>query len=689
MHDHRKLTHSIRTWLGRTLAAAIFLAAGSAMGEMRILIVGDSWAASIATVQYDGPGFGSFDAVLAANGLGQYTTQGRYTARGGRTAEFWAKSENLATIVSELQAFPAIDIVHLIIGGNDFLGDAKEVDLHDANVRGARFLDTYNKMQTIITTCLAVRPSIRVVLADYDYLDVLLAGLFQGTTYHNATQRDFNDWLIELGQYKRVLAQTIDRCEYVQNWGTLQYWYHEPEGVAYPGGPPDYDPYPGGDLDAKMPGAAHVGDGIHPNDQAHRYMLQNAMDSFYLEWLSPDSDGDGVKDYRDNCPQIANPDQADADDNGIGDACETPEGEGTAEGIFEGEGVPEGSSEGIAEGMFEGEGVSEGIFEGAEAEGISEGIAEGAIEGEGAPEGNTEGVVEGEPLLFAQIAGGTAEGVPGSIVTVSYTVPEGGAPAAGMVFDLTYDAARLTWAGLEPSAALTAAAKRVGGVLIQPGRVRVIVSEAMKSIEPIPVGALMTAAFSIALSAPAGETLEIVGDNGTALDVSGGALGLNTGPSYILVIPGSEGEEGSTDGDGVYEGVLEEGSIEGEGVAEGVPEGEGIPEGLTEGSTEEGEPGWTGSSADQDQDWSISLAELLRVIQFFNSGGFHCDAGSEDGFAPGTGAQACAPHSSDYSPRDWRISLTELLRLIQFFNSPGHGYRLSPHTEDGFAPAGF
>ena len=35
-----------------------------------------------------------------------------------------------------------------------------------------------------------------------------------------------------------------------------------------------------------------------------------------------DSDGDGVIDEDDNCLQTANPDQRDADENGVGDACE-------------------------------------------------------------------------------------------------------------------------------------------------------------------------------------------------------------------------------------------------------------------------------------------------------------------------------------------------------------------------------
>ncbi len=37
--------------------------------------------------------------------------------------------------------------------------------------------------------------------------------------------------------------------------------------------------------------------------------------------VEPDTDGDGVPDPLDNCPDTANPDQADADTNGIGDAC--------------------------------------------------------------------------------------------------------------------------------------------------------------------------------------------------------------------------------------------------------------------------------------------------------------------------------------------------------------------------------
>jgi len=36
----------------------------------------------------------------------------------------------------------------------------------------------------------------------------------------------------------------------------------------------------------------------------------------------PDRDKDGVPDFRDNCPDVYNPDQMDIDENGVGDACQ-------------------------------------------------------------------------------------------------------------------------------------------------------------------------------------------------------------------------------------------------------------------------------------------------------------------------------------------------------------------------------
>jgi len=102
----------------------------------------------------------------------------------------------------------------------------------------------------------------------------------------------------------------------------------------------------------------------------------------------------------------------------------------------------------------------------------------------------------------------------------------------------------------------------------------------------------------------------------------------------------------------------------------------------------EGETEGTGSefthTGDQNGDGIISLSELLRVIQFFNSSGYGCNDGTEDGYAPNGLDQGCTPHSSDYNPMDWRINLSELLRLIQFFNSGAYHPCLG--SEDGYCP---
>jgi len=91
-------------------------------------------------------------------------------------------------------------------------------------------------------------------------------------------------------------------------------------------------------------------------------------------------------------------------------------------------------------------------------------------------------------------------------------------------------------------------------------------------------------------------------------------------------------------------------------------------------------------SADTNHDWKIQLTELLRLIQFFNSEGYHIEEGTEDGYAPGpNGLKEGSFHHSDYNPQNWKIELTELLRLIQFFNYTD-GYSQMPNSEDGFIP---
>lgn len=161
------------------------------------------------------------------------------------------------------------------------------------------------------------------------------------------------------------------------------------------------------------------------------------------------------------------------------------------------------------------------------------------------------------------------------------------------------------------------------------------------------------------------------------------------GPVVISVQPlslegegGSEGENEGTIGEGEYIEGSDEGMVE--GATEGVVDGEPVEGELVE----EGELVVRYHKMDTNRDFRVQLGELLRVIQFFNFGAYSCPIAeviTEDGYIPGdSGYTTCEPHDLDYNPQDWKISLNELLRGIQFFNSAYYYWCPAGNTEDGF-----
>ncbi|MFM1920860.1 MAG: hypothetical protein RLZZ303_2494 [Candidatus Hydrogenedentota bacterium] len=93
-----------------------------------------------------------------------------------------------------------------------------------------------------------------------------------------------------------------------------------------------------------------------------------------------------------------------------------------------------------------------------------------------------------------------------------------------------------------------------------------------------------------------------------------------------------------------------------------------------------------GHSADTTRDWSLSLSELLRVVQLFNVGSYGCAEVSEsnlDGYAAGASSGICPYHHADYLAPRWKLTLEELLRVIQLYNAGGFGVDCG--SEDGYA----
>jgi hypothetical protein len=98
-------------------------------------------------------------------------------------------------------------------------------------------------------------------------------------------------------------------------------------------------------------------------------------------------------------------------------------------------------------------------------------------------------------------------------------------------------------------------------------------------------------------------------------------------------------------------------------------------------------------SSDTNGDKVVSLSEVVRVVQLFGAGGYTCLAlpgESEDGYEPlgAKGNFSCVlPHAADVSGApDGVISLSELLRVIQFFSTGGIEF-CEGLSEDDFCPA--
>lgn len=108
-------------------------------------------------------------------------------------------------------------------------------------------------------------------------------------------------------------------------------------------------------------------------------------------------------------------------------------------------------------------------------------------------------------------------------------------------------------------------------------------------------------------------------------------------------------------------------------------------------------------SADPAGDYRISLLELTRVIELYNTrngsartGCYRLDAGGEDGFAPeparvGTATVTLTKYHAGDSNRDGKFSLLELTRVIELYNyrsgtTRTGEYHVEAGTEDGFAP---
>ena len=234
--------------------ALLVSSAGSAWAQTaRILLVGDSWVAQAWSA-------GAFQTALQNKGLGQFEEVG------GSTAAQWATPPYLQLVTDALNANPSIDIVHLSMGGNDFLGAPPGAD---PNPLAQQILtDT----QTVADHIFGMRPNARITISTYDYTPQNL----------NAAQQ----WLAGLSAGQAALTPGFFTLNQL---GVLHHVFgasglFAPGEKPLPGNFPGYAPLAGGDV--TVPGQTAVfRDQIHPTDAGYVALAEHAIDEYYAPWL--------------------------------------------------------------------------------------------------------------------------------------------------------------------------------------------------------------------------------------------------------------------------------------------------------------------------------------------------------------------------------------------------------------------
>jgi hypothetical protein len=253
-----------RNRLFRVLGSGFFcvLIALSAQAQTaRILVVGDSWTpAMVPCIQ----------SVLNDRGLGDNLVVGGSTTLGGTTAAQWATPTFLGYIPQELTDNPTIDIVHLSMGGNDYLGAVPSTP----EALAALMEQVFDDIDTVVAHILSIRPNARVAWCSYDYV----------------ADQGHNDALGEMVQEAVARAAANPNYYCINNMGLMHYTYgypgeFGPGETPFPGGYPDYDPLMGGDPSLPGPPVA-LADSIHLTGAAYLVLAERCVDEFYADWLT-------------------------------------------------------------------------------------------------------------------------------------------------------------------------------------------------------------------------------------------------------------------------------------------------------------------------------------------------------------------------------------------------------------------
>ena len=254
--DERRF--AVRGTLRSLLLAILVLGqSASARAADEVLVIGDSWGFLSAP---------ALSQVLTDNSHGNVIVVN--AAVPGETAANLSRVPGLQSISDELAAHPDTVLVHLSIGGNDFLANwtssltpAQEDALFDAIIAD---------VQTIVQHVLTLRPDVLLLQPSYDYPRPLPSG----------TPLEVNTAAEDLATRIQTLADSIAAMSFENLNGLMQIHFGLP-GL----GIPPFDPsLPR--IDQPSPAAAFA-DAIHLTSPGYLIFSDELYDRFYAAALPP------------------------------------------------------------------------------------------------------------------------------------------------------------------------------------------------------------------------------------------------------------------------------------------------------------------------------------------------------------------------------------------------------------------
>ena len=269
----------------------------------KVLVMGDSWAAfcwqyDVHNINFDKYGFS--DKKAYSTGAAISPTGGTPDlSQSGSEARNYLTTLKKSVILSTFANNPDIDIVHLSLGGNDFLGDWDTTwTPSQINTLSIEVLDS---ITSIINFLRQQKPSVKILLSTYDYPNFEEA--INGSTSHPF----YNRWAAMLkprfSQINNVLASVNTAIKnyalvgtnlhFVDNLGLMQYTYGQPAPLLFPPGgtyAPQSVPFPGGNSNYPSPLVAMntyfgIKDAFHLSSAGFTVFVDNQMKEFYFNAL--------------------------------------------------------------------------------------------------------------------------------------------------------------------------------------------------------------------------------------------------------------------------------------------------------------------------------------------------------------------------------------------------------------------